>query len=162
MKKAADDLEGVKKGKNTVDEGVDNSKGKKAGGCVVAKSEASLSDVVLAVVFGVVGVRADAGCNLTFDKDNLNHEYDGHAKQWGITGNRNNANLEIFKQTLQNHINSSNIQVINGTYRGQPAVFYYDPNTNLTVFTYPNGQLWGAWVFGGDQVNYLKTTGNVN
>ena len=62
LKKAGDDLEGVGKGNNTVDEGVDNSKGKKAGGCVVAKSEASLSDIVLAVVFGVVEVRADVGC----------------------------------------------------------------------------------------------------
>jgi hypothetical protein len=100
--------------------------------------------------------------NITFNKDNLNHEYDGHASDWGITANRNNPNLEIFKQKLTDHINKPYIQVINGTYRGQPAIFYYEPGTNLTVFTYPNGQLWGAWKFSGDQANYLKTTGNVN
>ena len=112
-------------------------------------------------MFGVVGVRADVGCNLTFSKNNINHEYDKHAYQWGVTGNRNNANLEIFKQTLQKHMNKPNVQVIKGTYRGDPAIFYYEPSTNMTVFTYPNGQFWGAWKFTVDQAEYLKTTGNV-
>ena len=62
LKKAADDLEGVGKG---VDDSKTNPKNSEEpkGGCLIGR--ASTTDVILGFVFGVVEVRADAGCLTT-------------------------------------------------------------------------------------------------
>ena len=63
-----------------------------------------------------------------------------HAVDFGITGNYNKLNAAKFSSAINQHINSPDIQVINGTYRGDPVIHYVNPNTGLNVISSPSGQ----------------------
>lgn len=92
---------------------------------------------------------------------NLQHEFK-HASDFGITGNLNKSNSDLFYNTLQSHVrNKSNI-VYKAKYRGEKRLFYYDSVTVNVVFTDYNNILKGAWKFSQDQINYMKAGGNVN
>jgi hypothetical protein len=49
---------------------------------------------------------------------------------------------------------------IAGTYRGAPAIHYLDPETDLNVFTTPEGLL-GAWRLGLEQIENVMLPGNL-
>ena len=80
-----------------------------------------------------------------------------HAANFGVTGNWNKATASKFNSAINQHINSPGIKIINGTYRGQPAVHYLNPTTGLNVISRPNGQFWSGWKLSPEQLqNVLK------
>jgi hypothetical protein len=62
---------------------------------------------------------------------------------------------------LVDHIDSPGTTRIVGTYRGQPAVHYVDPETGLDVVTTPNRGFWVAWQLGPAQVENVVERGNL-
>ena len=77
-------------------------------------------------------------------KRGLQHLYDKHAKDWGMTANRNNQSLQEFWSNLAGHIENPNTWVLHGHYRGNPAVHFLDPQSYRFVSTGYSGQLLGT------------------
>ena len=84
-----------------------------------------------------------------------------HAADFGVTGNWNKAAASKFSSAINQHINSSGVKIINGTYRGQPAVHYLNPNTGLNVISRPNGQFWSGWKLNTGQLQNVLQHGGL-
>jgi len=83
-----------------------------------------------------------------------------HAGDFGVTGNYSKANASNFSSSINQHINSSSVRIINGTYRGQPVIHYINPNTGLNVISNSSGQFISAWKLNPEQLqNILKHGG---
>jgi hypothetical protein len=61
---------------------------------------------------------SNSGPSITFNQRNLQHEYYGHASDFGIFGKWNKENGRSFQQAILDHINNKDTQVFQGTYRG--------------------------------------------
>ena len=83
-----------------------------------------------------------------------------HAGDFGILGNYSKANAGRFSSVINQHINSTGIQNISGTYRGQSVIHYLNPNTGLNVISSPSGQFISGWKLNPVQLqNVLKHGG---
>lgn len=92
----------------------------------------------------------------------LNRKYDRHAKDFGLTGNRNNQNLTKFKQAIQRHIDHPQTRVIYGTYRKkEPVIHFYNHKTGINMFMTKKGEFRSAWKLDERQLKHLKKHGNV-
>ncbi len=97
---------------------------------------------------------------VNFPVSKLQHEFK-HAPDFGVTGNWNKANRNLFQEALQDHIDSAPIQ-IQGTYRKNIRVtHYYEPTTGLWAAVDMNGNFVAAWRLYPSQVQDLLTNGNV-
>ena len=110
-------------------------------------------------VFGA-GVGSSSRTLPSYSTSQLQHEFK-HAADFGIFGNWNKANGEAFRIAISDHISDPATLVIQGTYRGQPATFYYNTNTGNVVFAKPDGSFWGGWKLSPPQIKYLTTYGNL-
>jgi hypothetical protein len=105
-----------------------------------------------------IGVLVHNTCN--FDSRRLQHEYK-HAADFGVIGPWNSTNRDLFRQSIENHINSAPVQ-IQGTYRGNtPVTHHFDPATSLWTAVDNNGNFVAGWKLSPAQVYYLNTKGNV-
>jgi hypothetical protein len=95
-----------------------------------------------------------------FDPKQLQAKFK-HADDFGVSGNYSSANAEQFEGALRSHISDPNTQLVNGTYRGQPADIYFNPNTENAVITDKAGNFVSGWKLSQDQIKYLTTTGNL-
>ena len=93
---------------------------------------------------------ASAARDISFDAQQLQTKF-GHAGDFGIEGNYDAQNAAQFEQTLNNFVQNAPNQ-IQGTYRGQPAIFYVDPESGLMVMTTPSGEFWSAWKLSPQQL----------
>ena len=84
-----------------------------------------------------------------------------HAGDFGVTGNYNSDNAQAFGDAIEQHVNSQDVQEIDGTYRGNPVTFFLNPNTGLNVITDTNGNFISGWKLSPDQFNYVLTTGKL-
>jgi len=83
-----------------------------------------------------------------------------HAGDFGVTGNWNKAAAGRFNSAINQHINSTGVQTIQGTYRGQSVIHYVNPNTGLNVISSPSGQFISGWKLNPAQLqNVLKHGG---
>ncbi len=83
-----------------------------------------------------------------------------HAGDFGVVGNYTKANAGKFSSAINQHINASGTQVIQGTYRGQSVVHYLNPTTGLNVISSPSGQFISGWTLNPIQLqNVLKHGG---
>lgn len=105
-------------------------------------------------------MKACPSCTVVFDSLQLQKKFK-HAKDFGIKVDYNPVNAKIFEQTLKNHVAKPNIKKINGLYRNQEMTFYFEPGTNLTVITYPNGEFLSGWKFYPNQAKNLLSGKNV-
>ena len=67
-------------------------------------------------------------------------------------------NILFTQKVIDNIFGSTFIQ---GTYRGNPASFFYNPGTGNVIITNPMGSLIAGFKISPNQLNYLFTTGNV-
>ena len=83
-----------------------------------------------------------------------------HAGDFGVVGNYSKANASKFSSAINQHINSTGVQTIQGTYRGQSVIHYVNPNTGLNVISSPSGQFISGWKLNPAQLqNVLKHGG---
>jgi len=83
-----------------------------------------------------------------------------HAADFGVTGNYSKANAAKFSAALNQHINSSSVSRIAGTYRGNPVTHYLDRSTGVNVIVDPSGAFVSGWKLGPEQLmNVLKHGG---
>jgi hypothetical protein len=87
------------------------------------------------------------------DLKTLSKKYDAHASDFGITGNRNNANLGAFREAMTEHMTSEGTSIYRFNYRGQgQAVGFIDSSTNKMVMLHADsGKFWSAYRLGDNQ-----------
>lgn len=94
------------------------------------------------------------GCgNPKFDERNLQHEYNRHAKQLGVDGPWNKSNREVFRQSIIDHLNTSDI-VKASHYRGELTTLYYNSSTGIGAHLKPDGTFWTIWKLNLNQLKY--------
>jgi hypothetical protein len=102
----------------------------------------------------------DPSRSVSFRESQLQHAF-RHADDFGVTGNWNKAAGEAFQRAIQNHVDDAATQVIQGTYRGQPATHFYNPNTGLNVIRTQGGEFWSGWRLSPQQVQHLLRNGSL-
>lgn len=84
-----------------------------------------------------------------------------HAIDFGVGGKFNAATQAAYEAAIRGQVAEKATQVIEGTYRGSPAVFHTNVQTGLTVITDRAGNFISGWRFSGQQMQHLLTTGKV-
>lgn len=84
-----------------------------------------------------------------------------HAKDFGINGNYTKSNAVEFSRAINKHINSESVKLINGTYRGEPAIHYLDPASGLDVITDLAGNFVSGWKLNPAQLLNVVNRGSL-
>ncbi|GAB3040075.1 hypothetical protein GCM10025298_31620 [Natronobiforma cellulositropha] len=109
---------------------------------------------------GIYIQRMMSALGVTFPKEQLQSKIK-HGTDFGVAKNWSKKNGKRFQQALEDHINDSNTQQINGTYRGKNVTHYYNPTTGLVVIVKKNGEFLSGWKLSPDQEYYLTTSGSL-
>ncbi|HEX8576646.1 MAG TPA: colicin D domain-containing protein [Flavobacterium sp.] len=130
----------------------------------VREQAASTTKANTAVVEdGVVDVSNKTGFGIPVDEE-LGNQLQAkfkHASDFGVEGNYNKANLAKFDSAIDQHMNSADIRIINGTYRGQSVIHYLNPNNGLNVITTPSGQFLSGWKLNPLQLENVLNRGSL-
>jgi len=98
-------------------------------------------------------------CGFSFK--HLQHEFSSHAPDFGIDGNWNTANADLFQKAVQDHIASAPQQIL-GTFRGTvPVTHYFDPATRLWAAVDRSNTFVAGWKLYSSQVVHLLAKGDV-
>lgn len=88
-----------------------------------------------------------------------------HAADFGVSGSYNKANGQAFIGAIERFTKSPGTIQVRGTFRGQDAIHYVDPDTGLHASFAANGpsvgEYLGGWKSGGDQLTYLLQQGKL-
>ena len=84
-----------------------------------------------------------------------------HASDFGVIGNYSKQNAIKFNSAINQHINSTGVQSINGTYRGQSVIHYLNQKTGVNVISSPSGQFISGWKLTGDQFKNVLNRGKL-
>ncbi|MFD4357114.1 DUF6531 domain-containing protein [Nocardia sp. NPDC058518] len=99
--------------------------------------------------------RADFSSQKVLDK-----KYDAHASDFGLTGNKNNANKAAFVEAMKQHMTAPDTKIYRFNYRNQgTAIGFIDPNTNKMVMLRSDGKFWSAWKLGDQQFEGIVQRG---
>jgi hypothetical protein len=83
-----------------------------------------------------------------------------HAGDFGVSGNYHDNGAKCGS-AINEHVNSPDVKVIQGTYCDDPATLYVNPNTGLTVITDPKGNFVSGWKLSPQQLNHVLTNGKL-
>ncbi|MBV8361280.1 MAG: hypothetical protein JO189_25590 [Deltaproteobacteria bacterium] len=78
-----------------------------------------------------------------------------HASDFGINGNYSLENAARFAKALNDFVHSSDVIVLQGMFRGQPAIFYLDPKTRLNVIADRAGRFVTGFRLSTQQLDYV-------
>ena len=102
----------------------------------------------------------DQSLNCEFTNKQLQKKFKDHAWQFGITGNFDSANRELFRKALIKHMNENLICI--GTYRGKSVYHYYNPDTNLNVmFDRKTNKFISGWKLNDEQLENVINRGSL-
>jgi len=102
----------------------------------------------------------DQSLNCEFTNKQLQKKYDAHAKDFGIMGNYNPKNRDLFRKKLIEHMKSTHACL--GTYKGHDVYHYYNPDTKLNVMVdRTNNKFISGWRLSDDQIKYMKLNGKI-
>jgi hypothetical protein len=98
---------------------------------------------------------------LSITRSQIEKKFDKHAEDFGITQPRGKAGLDEFEQAVRSQIQDPATLHINGTYRGDPAVINYNPNTGLAVIQKPSGEFVSGWRLSPEQATNVLQRGSL-
>ena len=107
------------------------------------------------------GVKLAAETPLTTSSSQLEKKFEKHAADFGITTPRGRAGFDEFEQALRSQIQDPATLHINGTYRGDPAIINYNPNTGLAVIQKPSGEFVSGWRLSPEQATNVLQRGSL-
>ena len=84
-----------------------------------------------------------------------------HAPDFGVNGNFNKANATQFNSSINQHINSSGVNAIQGTYRGQNVIHHVNPQTGLNVIENSSGAFQSGWKLSPQQLDHVLSSGKL-
>lgn len=99
---------------------------------------------------------------VTASSDKLQHIYDKHAEDFGLSGNKNAEQLAKLDDAIQDHIADPDTYLVKGSYRGQDADIYVNSATQNTVVTDKSGNVIAGFKLSPAQMNHVNTTGRLN
>ena len=94
----------------------------------------------------------------------LQHLFSRHGSDWGLSGqNWNNSTMGDLQNGLKAHLEDPYTGGIPGTFRGQAAIHYYNPLTDLNLSVdSTSGEILGGWKLAPNQIwNILGLRGNL-
>ena len=97
---------------------------------------------------------------LNFTERQLQKKFN-HAKEFGISGNYNRANAAKFNSAINQHINSPNIKIVEGTYRNNEVIHHINPSTNLNVMSDHANSFISGWRLNPSQLNNVLSNGKL-
>lgn len=97
---------------------------------------------------------------ITFDK--LQHIYDLHAADFGLTGDKNLQELKKLGDRIEMHLTDAATQAFQGYYRGDEAKLYYNLHTGNVVITDWAESIVAAFRASPAQAGYIRSTGRLN
>jgi hypothetical protein len=98
---------------------------------------------------------------LQTDLRQIEEKYSQHAKDFGVDEPRGRAGFDKFDQAIRQVVNDPDTLHIQGTYRGQPAILNYDPDSGLCVIQSPDGRFISGWKLSSGQAQNLLTRGSL-
>jgi hypothetical protein len=84
-----------------------------------------------------------------------------HAKDFGVAGNYSKINATEFSKAIHQHINSSGVRAIKGTYHKQPVSHFLDSATGLNVMADPAGNFISGWRLSPAQLQNVLNHGGL-
>ncbi|WP_350024124.1 colicin D domain-containing protein [Pseudomonas protegens] len=97
---------------------------------------------------------------MAFNKGQLQHAYK-HAGDFGVVGNANKKTIAEFEVAVQKHIAAPETKLIEGTYRGNPATHFVDPNTGINIIRDPSGNFLSGWKLNPQQLLHVVKSGKL-
>ena len=83
-----------------------------------------------------------------------------HAPDFGVLGNPNRKNYELFKDRIVEHMNNPSTQIIEGTFKKIEVTHYFNPETGLNVFfNRDNNKFISGWLLKDDQLDNMVNRG---
>jgi hypothetical protein len=107
------------------------------------------------------GVKLAPETPLTTTRSQIEKKFDKHAADFGITAPRGRAGFDEFEQALRSQIQDPATLHIDGTYRGEPAIINYNPNTGLAVIQKPSGEFVSGWRLSPEQASNVLQRGSL-
>ena len=102
----------------------------------------------------------DQSLNCEFTNKQIQKKFDDHESQFGVTGNYNSVNRELFRKALIKHMHENLICI--GTYRSKPVYHYYNPDNNLNVMVNRNNNKFiSGWRLNNEQIENMERNGNI-
>ena len=85
-----------------------------------------------------------------------------HATDFGVSGNYNWENAQLFKDKIIEHMKKPSTQIIEGTFKNIEVTHYFDPETGLNVFfNRDNKKLISGWLLKDDQLDNMVNRGSL-
>ncbi|MBI5389402.1 hypothetical protein HZB01_03420 [Candidatus Woesearchaeota archaeon] len=85
-----------------------------------------------------------------------------HAKEFGVTGNYNAKNAQLYKEALDNFVHGKDVKAMRGTYRNEMfGTHYYNPKTGQWAFFDEQGEYVSGWKLFPNQKEDLINNRNV-
>jgi len=107
------------------------------------------------------GVQLAPETPLRITRAQIEKKFDKHAADFGITAPRGTAGFCEFEQALRSQVQDPTTIHINGTYRGDPAIISYNPNTGLAVIQKPSGEFVSGWRLSPEQATNVLQRGSL-
>lgn len=80
---------------------------------------------------------------------------------FGVKGGWNKTAATRFNSAINQHINSSAVKTIRGTYRSKSVIHYVDPKTGLNVISDTSGKFITGWKLNPAQLHNVLTRGSL-
>jgi Colicin D len=103
-----------------------------------------------------------SSASLSFNDTQVQSQMAQHGHEFGASGSPGSPSARIeYMSTLVDHVDATGTTRLPGTFRGQPAIHYVDPEYGLNVFTTPEGAFWGAWRLSPVQIENIILRGSL-
>jgi hypothetical protein len=93
-------------------------------------------------------------------KDKLQHIYDLHAADFGLSEGKNQKQLQMLADAIESHM--SDTDTVSGKYRGQDAKLYFSSRTSLVIVTGSDGGVLAGFKASPAQAGHIQRTGRLN
>jgi len=97
---------------------------------------------------------------VTFSDKQLQQKFK-HAVDFGIDGNLNPQKMLEYKDVIARHINDPNVLRIQGSYRGDSVVHYFNKKTGVNVMTKSSGEFISGWKLNEKQIENIISRGSL-
>ena len=95
----------------------------------------------------------------TIDNKQIQKKYK-HAPDFGISGNYNQENAQLFKDKIIEHMKEPSTQIIEGTFKKIEVTHYFNLETGLNVFfNRDNNKFISGWLLKDDQLDNMVNRG---
>lgn len=107
------------------------------------------------------GVQRAPETPLTASRSQLEKKFDKHAADFGVKEPRGKAGFDEFEQAIRSQVQDPATVHINGSYRGDPAIINYNPDTGLAVIQKPSGEFISGWRLSPEQAANVLERGSL-